>query len=40
MHGIVAHKNGSLAAVWLELLVFLYTILNEEGALVVDFIAQ
>ena len=31
MQGIGAHKNGSLAAMWLEML-FLCIKLNEEGA--------
>ena len=31
MQGIGAHKNGSLAAMWLEMLV-LCTELNEQGA--------
>ena len=39
MQGIGAHKNGPLAAVWLELLVFVHN-LSEEGAHRVDFSAQ
>ena len=40
--GIGAHKNGSLAAMWLEMLVllFCYTKLNEDGAHKVDFSVQ
>ena len=36
MQGIGAHKNGSLAAMWLEMLV-LYANLNEEGTHSVTF---
>ena len=33
MQGIVAHKNGSLAAVWLELLVFAHYFERRRGPL-------
>ena len=39
MPGIGAHKNGPLAALWLEML-FSCIKLNEEGAHRVDFSAQ
>ena len=39
MQGIGAHKNGSLATMWLEMLVLLVK-LSEEGAHRVDFSAQ
>ena len=36
MQGIGTHKNGSLAAIWLEMLV-MFIKLNEEGAHKVKF---